>query len=36
MSPIGTIQPNGQPMRLELINFFRYHEVGHPLRTQPG
>jgi predicted ester cyclase len=28
MSPIGTIQPNGQPMRLELINIFRYHEDG--------
>ncbi|WP_431907534.1 ester cyclase [Amycolatopsis thermoflava] len=27
-SPIGTIPPNGQPMRLELINIFRYHEDG--------
>ncbi|GCD93157.1 ester cyclase [Embleya hyalina] len=27
-SPIGTIAPNGQPMRLELINLFRYHENG--------
>lgn len=27
-SPIGTIEPNGQPMRLELINVFRYHENG--------
>ncbi|TDB95168.1 hypothetical protein E1266_14100 [Actinomadura sp. 7K534] len=25
-SPIGTIEPNGQPMRLELINIFRYDE----------
>ncbi|MGW6796512.1 ester cyclase [Streptomyces chartreusis] len=27
-SPIGTIEPTGQPIRLELINTFRYHENG--------
>lgn len=27
-SPIGAIAPNGQPMRLELINVFRYHQNG--------
>lgn len=27
-SPIGTIAPNGQPLRLELLNIFRYHENG--------
>ncbi|MFC8595216.1 ester cyclase [Streptomyces atroolivaceus] len=27
-SPIGTIAPNGQLMRLELINHFRYDENG--------
>ncbi|GAB3213598.1 hypothetical protein GCM10027294_46550 [Marinactinospora endophytica] len=27
-SPVGTIAPTGKPMRLELINIFRYHENG--------
>ena len=27
-SPIGPIEPTGKPMRLELINFFRYDEDG--------
>lgn len=27
-SPIGTLPPTGQPMRLELINVFRFHPDG--------
>ncbi|MPY61938.1 ester cyclase [Streptomyces spongiae] len=27
-SPVGTIEPNGQSMRLELINIFRYDDDG--------
>lgn len=27
-SPVGPLEPNGKPMRLELINLFRYDEEG--------
>ncbi len=29
--PVDPIQPNGVPMRLELINLFRYDAEGRPV-----
>ena len=28
-TPIGTVEPNGQQVRWELINIFRYTDEGH-------
>jgi hypothetical protein len=27
-SPVGTIQPTGKPVKLEVINVFRYTDAG--------